>query len=160
VARSSTSSSSSGSTSVSVDELGLVDALAQLSFVIQRILGRYAAENDVSMVQVRLFGILRDREPTMQDLARLLHLDKSSVTGLVQRAERRGFIEREQSADDRRVTRVTLTRTGRLLVVSVERDFAADIRSITANLDASDRQHLTELANRVVATQVAQQGSL
>jgi DNA-binding MarR family transcriptional regulator len=44
---------------------------------------------DLSIPATRLLGVLRDREPTMLELAQLLELDKSSVTGLVDRAERR-----------------------------------------------------------------------
>src|ERR1700745_2857594 len=83
-------------------QLSPVDGLAQLSFVIQGMLERRAAGHDLSMAQVRLLGVLRDRTPTMNELARLLGLDKSSMTGLVDRAERRGLVARVPSATDRR----------------------------------------------------------
>ena len=63
-------------------------------------LERRAAEHDLSIVQTRLLGVLRDRKPTMNELARLLELDKSSVSGLVDRAERRGLVV-ARSLDDR-----------------------------------------------------------
>ena len=71
--------------------LGPVEGLAQLSFLVLGTLERRAAEHDVSIAQTRLLGVLRDRRPTMQELAKLLGLDKSSVSGLVDRAERRGW---------------------------------------------------------------------
>ena len=79
------------------DQLGPVDGLAQLSFVIQGMLERRADEHDLSIIQTRLLGVLRDRKPTMNELARFLGLDKSSVTGLVDRAERRGLVARVPS---------------------------------------------------------------
>ena len=81
-------------------DLGLVDALAQLSFAVQGALGRIAAAHDLSIVQARLLGILRDRRPTITALAAFLQLDKSSVTGLVDRAQERGLVE---GGDDGRV---------------------------------------------------------
>ena len=69
-------------------ELSPVDGLAQLCFVVLGMLERRAAADDLSIIQTRLLGVLRDRKPTMQELARFLGLDKSSVTGLVDRAER------------------------------------------------------------------------
>ena len=72
-----------------------VNALAQLSFVVQSMLARTAAKHDLSLTQLRLLGMLRDRRPSMQELAQRLGLDKSSVTGLVDRAERRGLMKRE-----------------------------------------------------------------
>ena len=65
----------------------LVDSLVQSSFLIQGALRRVAARQDLSVIQMRLLGILRDREPGTLLLSRLLGLDKSSVTGLVDRAE-------------------------------------------------------------------------
>src|SRR6185437_3757854 len=97
-------------------ELGPVDGLAQLSFVIMGMLERRAAEHELSIPATRLLGVLRDHEPTMQELARLLDLDKSSVTGLVDRAERRGLVARAPSPVDRRATLVRLTDEGRALV--------------------------------------------
>src|SRR6201986_2955856 len=97
-------------------ELDPVDGLAQLSFVITGMLERRAAEHDLSVAATRLLGVLRDREPTMQELARFLDLDKSSVTGLVDRAERRGLVTRVPSPADRRSVHVTLTADGRGLV--------------------------------------------
>ena len=49
--------------------LGLADGLVQLSFLVQATLGAVAAEEELSIVQVRLLGILRDREPGMLELA-------------------------------------------------------------------------------------------
>src|ERR1700722_9274658 len=83
-------------------DLGLVDALAQLTFAVQGTLGRIAAANGLSIVQTRLLGILRDRRPTIKELAAFLQLDKSSVTGLVDRAQERGLVQRTASALDRR----------------------------------------------------------
>jgi DNA-binding MarR family transcriptional regulator len=132
------------------DDLGIVDALAQLSFGVQGMLARRAAAHDLSMIQTRLLGILRDREPTMQELARLLGLDKSSVTGLVDRAERRGLVQRVQALDDRRAVRVRLTAAGRRIVDTVASGFSTDIGSVTASLSARDTKQLSRLATRVV----------
>ena len=41
-----------------VTDLGLVDALAQLTFTVQAAIGRVAATYDLSIVQARLLGIL------------------------------------------------------------------------------------------------------
>jgi DNA-binding MarR family transcriptional regulator len=85
-----------------------VDAVAQLTFVVHRLLTDTASRHDLSVTQLRLLGILRDREPTMQELARRLHLDKSSVTGLIDRAERRGLLQRQTDPRDGRGVRVSL----------------------------------------------------
>ncbi len=47
-----------------------------------------------SLTRVRLIGILRDREPGMLELAQHINLEKSSASGLIDRAERRGLVAR------------------------------------------------------------------
>jgi MarR family transcriptional regulator, lower aerobic nicotinate degradation pathway regulator len=131
-------------------DLGIVDALVQMSFLVQGALARYAAAHDLSLVQTRLLGVLRDREPTMQGLSKLLNLDKSSVTGLVDRAEHRGLVRRIPAIDDRRTIRVSLTPSGRRVVGAVAGSFAADLRSATAALSDEEQRQLSILATRVV----------
>jgi MarR family transcriptional regulator, lower aerobic nicotinate degradation pathway regulator len=139
-------------------ELSTVDGLAQLSFLIHGTLERRAAERDLSIVQTRLLGVLRDRKPTMNELAKLLGLDKSSVTGLVDRAERRGFVARVPSTTDRRAVRVSLTRAGRSLVADVSTRFEADVSVLLSGLPRSGRETLTRLVSQVLAAHAADHG--
>ena len=97
-------------------ELSPVDGLAQLSFIVHRMLELRAAEHDLSIIQTRLLGVLRDRTPTMNELGKLLGLDKSSTSGLVERAERRGLVARAPSPADGRAVLVSLTDAGRSIV--------------------------------------------
>ena len=80
----------------------------------------------------------------MNELARLLDLDKSSVTGLVDRAERRGLVERAPSTADRRAVLVRLTDEGRSLVSAARRRFAEDVTAMLACC-ARDRAALSRL---------------
>jgi DNA-binding MarR family transcriptional regulator len=139
-------------------ELSPVDGLAQLSFLIQGALERRATERDLSMIQTRLLGVLRDRRPTMNELARLLELDKSSVTGLVDRAQRRGLVERTPSATDRRAVQVSLTRTGRALVTRVATQFEGDISELLDPLSTAERTKLSGLVGRLVVAHAAERG--
>jgi DNA-binding MarR family transcriptional regulator len=134
-------------------ELSIVDALTQLSFLIHGALERRATERDLTMISTRLLGVLRDRKPSMNQLAKLLDLDKSSITGLVDRAERRGLVERTPSSSDGRAVLVSLTGRGRSLVSKVEADFGADVASMLDSLPTTDCVALASLAARVVAGQ-------
>lgn len=130
----------------------MVDALAQLSFLVHNALAGIAGRHDLSIIQTRLLGVLRDREPTMNELGRHLGLDKSSVSGLVDRAQRRGLVTRTVSATDRRVFQVSITDSGRQLAQEVATRFGERIELAVAPLPESDRQLLTRLAARIVAT--------
>jgi MarR family transcriptional regulator, lower aerobic nicotinate degradation pathway regulator len=139
-------------------ELSPADGLAQLSFLIHGILERRAREHDLSVIQIRLLGVLRDRQPTMNELARLLGLDKSSVTGLVDRAERRGLVARAGSTADRRAVLVSLTDLGRSLVSAGAARFDADIAVLLGHLPASDRDALSRLVSRLLVAHATAQG--
>jgi len=140
------------------EELTPVDGLAQLAFVIHRLLERRAAEHDLSIIQTRLLGVLRDRTPTMNELAQLLDLDKSSITGLVDRAERRGLVTRVPSPTDRRSLQVSLTDDGRSLISQASTRFQADISILLDPLPPSDRDGLASLISRVLVAHAAHHG--
>jgi MarR family transcriptional regulator, lower aerobic nicotinate degradation pathway regulator len=140
------------------EELSPVDGLAQLSFLIHGMLEHRAAEHDLSMIQTRLLGVLRDRRPTMNELARLLGLDKSSVTGLVDRAERRGLVTRVPSATDRRAVLVGLTGDGRSLVSQAAAGFETDISALLGLLPPRDQATLSRLISRLLVAHAAGQG--
>ncbi|HEX4491024.1 MAG TPA: MarR family transcriptional regulator [Acidimicrobiia bacterium] len=144
--------------SANAPDLGLVDALAQLTFAVHGSLTRVAAAHDASVVQARLLGILRDRQPTINELATFLDLDKSSVTGLVDRAEERGLVRRTPSRVDGRRVHVTITAAGRRLIDRATAAFAHDIDALVADLGPSQRTRLSELATRVVAADAHRRG--
>jgi DNA-binding MarR family transcriptional regulator len=135
-----------------------VDALTQLAFVLTGALERRAAEHDHSLIQTRLLGALRDRQPSMQTLARWLNLDKSSLTGLVDRAERRGLVARTPSPTDRRAVLVSLTPAGRALAAHVGAQYEADVAHLLTPLSTAERKTLTALATRLLAAHAAEQG--
>lgn len=139
-------------------ELSPSDGLAQLAFLVHGTLERLVAEHDLSITQARLLGVLRDRTPTMNQLADLLSLDKSSITGLIDRAERRGLVARTPSTHDRRVIQVSLTNTGRTLVTQTANRFDKEIATILDSLPPGARRTLSTLITRVLAAQAATRG--
>ncbi|MGV9713056.1 MarR family winged helix-turn-helix transcriptional regulator [Gordonia sp. NPDC003424] len=132
------------------DELTTVDAIVQLSFVVQQKLQRRAAAHDLSMIQIRLLGVLRDRHPTMKELGVLLDLDKSSISGLVDRAEQRGLVSRAPDEADRRAMRVSLTPLGRRIIAAGSAEVNADIAEFLAPLSPAQQRTLTSLLARVL----------
>ena len=146
------------SLATSEPELSAVDGLAQLSFVVYRMLERRAAEQDLSIIQTRLLGILRDRRPTMNELAKLLVLDKSSTSGLVERAERRGLVTRSPSPTDGRAVLVSLTGDGRSLLADAAIRFEADATALLDHLPRTERRALSRLISRLLVAHAAERG--
>jgi DNA-binding MarR family transcriptional regulator len=124
----------------------LLDALVQLSFSIHDILAQVAARHDVSVTQVRLFGTLRGREPAMSDLKDHLALEKSSVSGLIDRAERRGLVVRTTGHPDGRAVHVRLTEQGAELATRFADEVYAELETRLAPLSDREQRRLLELA--------------
>ena len=129
----------------------MLDALVQLSFAVQDVLGLVAARHGFSVTQVRLFGSLRGREPTMSDIKDHLALEKSSVSGLIDRAERRGLVARTTGHPDGRTVHVRLTEQGAELAARFAAEVYAELETLLAPLSDRDRCRLYELAAAILA---------
>ena len=128
----------------------LVDELVRASFATMAVLSKIGAENDLSLTQLRVCGILRDRRPRMAALADYLGLEKSTMTGLVDRAEKRGLMARAPSAEDGRAIEVFLTREGGALVERLYAEVKSALAPLTGQLNAADQGRLQELLRRML----------
>jgi DNA-binding MarR family transcriptional regulator len=134
-----------GSGTDALDEDALLDALAQMSFRVIGVMSTVAARHGLSLTLLRLGAILRNRTVTMSELAVHLGLDRSTITGLITRAEERGFVARAENASDRRSSHVTLTDTGRALATACVAEVAREIEPVVAPLTRAERRTLERL---------------
>src|SRR5258706_8567847 len=75
---------------------------------------RVANDSDVSLPQAQaILELDPDRSVSMSVLAECLHNDPSNITGLVDRLESKGLVERQAHPTDRRVKAIALTPSGR-----------------------------------------------
>jgi DNA-binding MarR family transcriptional regulator len=75
----------------------------------------------VSMTQLHVMSLIeRHGEMPMSRVAETLDVSLSNATGIVDRMEERGFVERVRVADDRRVVLVRVTDDGRRILDEVE----------------------------------------
>jgi DNA-binding MarR family transcriptional regulator len=128
----------------------LRDALAQISFALMAVLTEVAAEYDLSLTQLRVLGILRDREPTMADLATFTGLERSTVSGLVERAAARGLVMKTADPHDGRSVRVTLTESARELVPEITGTIGNRIEPLTGRLNSVEQKRLTALLTKAL----------
>lgn len=122
----------------------LVDALGQSAFVIMGALTRIAADHELSLTQLRVLGILRDRRLRMAQLADFLGLDRSTMSGLIERAERRGLVARVRNVEDGRAIDVFMTDAGRELAERVQNDVHLILAPMTGRLEPQQQRLLTQ----------------
>ena len=91
----------------------------------------------------------------MRELAVELVCDASNVTGLVDRLEKRGLLERRATEDDRRVKCVHLTPAGRRVREKLDRRFLEPPPAIAA-LNVADQNALREILDRALANAEAE----
>ncbi|HEX9376501.1 MAG TPA: MarR family transcriptional regulator [Actinomycetota bacterium] len=100
-------------------------------------------------------GALQQLDPDtpvpMGELAVALHCDASTVTGLVDRLESRGLVERKASPRDRRVKALALTEEGRQ-VRDRFRERMSEAPGRMAALSPEDRRALHDILSRALAS--------
>lgn len=130
----------------------LLDALVQSAFDVIGIVSTVATAHELSLTQLRVLAILRDRTPAMSELASYLGLDRSTVTGLIDRAVGRGLVERIANEADKRSIRIALTPQGRLLAEAGAREIAAGLTPSLEGMSTDDRSQLTTLLQSTLRT--------
>jgi DNA-binding MarR family transcriptional regulator len=128
----------------------LVDALVRTSFVTMGVLTRIAAEHELSLTQLRVLAILRNRQMSMGDLAAYLGLDRSTISGLVGRAEERGLLQRTPNPLDGRGTYVTLTQDGIEQCAHGANEVAESLAPMTNALTPAETRRLIALLEHML----------
>jgi DNA-binding MarR family transcriptional regulator len=131
-------------------QLDLTSGLLALTGLVQGVYARVSARHDLTPVQARLLCVLLDGPRGMAELARAFGVEKAALTGLMNRAERRGLAERTAVPGDRRALRVTLTDAGRRAAVAFHREVGAEIDRLTSTLTARERDQLRTAMAEIV----------
>ena len=107
-------------------------------------------EFDLSPVQCHVLQLIEPGRPLpMGRLAETLSCDASNVTGLVDRLESRGLVQRRPSADDRRVKVLQLTSSGSRLRAQLLRRMTG--RSLPlSRLSLDDQRMLVKILEALV----------
>jgi len=124
--------------------------LVQFSFTQRATLPALAAELELSPAQCHLLNLLEPDSPMpMGQLAGALACDASNVTGLVDRLESRGLIERRPSDGDRRVKVLSLTPLGARLRSALLARMTAPPANL-AKMSPREQQALVRLLRRLI----------
>jgi DNA-binding MarR family transcriptional regulator len=95
------------------------DRLIYLVFTAQQRLRNYLnnafARNDtqVTPAQAGILALLIEQDGrTMTELSRILSIDNSTITGLIDRLEKSGFVRRKAKKGDRRISLIFISKEG------------------------------------------------
>jgi DNA-binding MarR family transcriptional regulator len=133
------------------EETGLAVALVRLSHLVQHVFADVSRAHDLTPQQAQLLCKLIDGPVGMTELSRLLHLEKSSLTGLVDRVERRGLVARTRDSRDRRACRIELTSQGARLAAASHQDVTARLEMLARELPPADSSRLASAIAHILA---------
>lgn len=114
-------------------------SLIQLSRLVQAVFARVADRHHLTPMRARLLCVLAEHSRGMAELAREFGVERAALTGLVDRAERNGLVERRAVPGDRRAVSVSLTTTGLRTAAAFHAEVTAELRRLTAALTARER---------------------
>lgn len=127
-------------TAVSASVKAEADRLADFVLFTQRScilnLSTELVRGNVSYPQFFLLAYLASEDYlTMSDIAKKMGHSTAAATGLVDRIEKLGYVERIHAAEDRRKIMVRITQKGVELVARMRKEIAADLANILSSMD-------------------------
>jgi len=92
----------------------------------------------LSMAQLHiLYTLQRNGQMTMSGLAEVLNVSLSNATGLIDRIEERGYVERTRTPEDRRVVLIRVTPQGERMLGEIDALSDDLLRSVLSHIDGS-----------------------
>lgn len=102
---------------------------------------RQWSSGPLSLVHLHVLTVLDGDGPsTMRGLAESLDVSQASATGIIDRMQQRGLIERGRDPADRRLVRVALTETGRRLIDGVAAERKVRLKVLLDDLTDDELQ--------------------
>jgi DNA-binding MarR family transcriptional regulator len=121
--------------------IDVATGLVQLTSLVQGIYARVSERHDLTPVQAKLLCVLLDGPRGMAELARCFGVEKAALTGLMDRAERRGLARRSPVPGDRRALQVTLTDAGPRAATAFHAEVSTEVSRLISPLTPHDREH-------------------
>jgi DNA-binding MarR family transcriptional regulator len=113
----------------------------QRSFLLN--LSRELNKGNVSFAQFFLFGYLANESfLTMTDISRKMGHSTAAATGLVDRLEKLGYVQRLHASEDRRKVMVQITEKGVELVGRIREDIVGNLVDLMVDLDQGEQDAL------------------
>ena len=123
--------------------------LLRTTLSMKRALGALFAEAGLTGAQFHTLVRIPDEGIPLTRLAARSWADPGNASGVVDRLERDGLVERRAAPHDRRVVLVRATPAGRALVSRLWPEYVSGIHRIMEPLNAEEQAHLNELLERL-----------
>jgi DNA-binding MarR family transcriptional regulator len=126
---------------LAADQMDAAAGLIQLTSLVQGIYARVSVRHDLTPVQAKLLCVLLGGPRGMAELAGCFGVEKAALTGLMDRAEKRGLAERSPVPGNRRALQVNLTDAGRRAATAFHAEVGEALTKLMTDLSPADREH-------------------
>jgi DNA-binding MarR family transcriptional regulator len=127
----------------------VADELIELSRAVQGIHAHVAERHGLTPIQAKLLFVLMIGPRIMGSLAATFGVEKAALTGLVDRAERRGLVKRSPVPGDRRALLVSLTDEGARAATAFYDDAHEELNGLLSPLAPHEREQFREMLARI-----------
>ena len=136
------------------------DATEDTARIVEAVLYLYTESRRVTKELARVFGLTGPQVTALKmlegfgalslsDLSARMSARNSTVTGIADRMERDGLVERQRDNRDRRVVRIRLTAEGRRLAKKIPVESMEVFAAALDALDGDDRRALRRILRRL-----------
>ncbi len=99
----------------------------------------------LTITQMRVLSFFNDRDIIhVSDISRRADMSIQSVNNLISRLESTGYVQRSPNHQDRRLSDIRLTDTGRARIELFQRFHIQHLQDLLQSLSEQERRHLTE----------------
>jgi len=132
-----------------VDRLADFIMFTQRSFLLD--LSKELNRGSVSYAQFFLLGYLANEDYlTMTDISKKMGHSTAAATGLVDRLEKLGYVQRIHAADDRRKVMVQISRKGIEMVTRLRNSIAESISEIMAAQENGNEEDIKPVYSQLI----------
>jgi len=111
----------------------------------------FLSKTNISSAQMIMLISIHDCEQCkVKTLAKERGISPPTATGLIDRLVHSGYVKREQSLDDRRVVRVSLTKKGNKVVCDFLHTVQARWKNILKKLTAKEQKQYLNILRKIV----------
>ncbi len=127
--------------------------LISLAVLIKRLMEDKLKQHDLTHLQFSiLMNLHKNKITTQKELLKYIYGDEASITRLIDRLEKKGYILRESSTTDKRKKNILLTAEGIALTEKVIPYAVAVNRKLTNGLEKKEADEFLRLLQKVHAS--------
>ena len=111
------------------------------------------AEMELTSAQGRILGFLavRKEAPCAKDIEEVFHLSHPTVSGLLSRLEKKGFVEFRPDAQDHRCKRIYILPKGQQCNISMYETICANEARLVEGFSDAEKEQFSAFLDRAIA---------